>query len=113
MDSQNQPKEIEVSNSEQELIIEWADGHHSAYPLFGLRKNCPCVTCRGGHHQMGRFDRALFFVEPTRHFEVEDIKQVGNHAIKITWNDGHNTGMYQWDTLRNLCPCEKCYPEQK
>ncbi|MDZ7682107.1 MAG: hypothetical protein U5J63_10460 [Fodinibius sp.] len=24
------------------------------------------------------------------------------------WNDGHSNGMYQWDTLRETCPCEQC-----
>ena len=107
-----QPRKVEVSNSDQELKIQWADGHQSVYPLFGLRKNCPCVTCRGGHGQMDSFDRALFFVKPNQYFEVKSINQIGNHAIKITWNDGHDTGMYQWETLRELCPCETCYPKQ-
>ncbi len=113
MDPKTKPKTIEAENSKKQLAIEWADGHHSVYPLFGLRKNCPCVTCRGGHAKMGRFDRSLFFVEPTRLYEIEDIEQIGNHAIKIIWDDGHNTGMYQWETLRELCPCEECYPEQE
>lgn len=107
-----QPQQVEVRNSDQELVIEWADGHQSIYPLFGLRKNCPCVTCRGGHGRMNSFDRSLFFVQPNQYFEVESIHQIGNHAIQITWNDGHNTGMYQWETLRELCPCEECFPEQ-
>lgn len=108
-----QPEKVEVGNSDQELFIKWADGHTSVFPLFGLRKNCPCVTCRGGHGRMNRFDRSLFFVEPNQHFEVESINQIGNHAIQIIWNDGHNTGMYQWETLRELCPCKECYPEQE
>lgn len=113
MDAQNTPKEIEVDNSGQRLTIVWADGHHSVYPLFGLRKNCPCVMCRGGHSSMGSYDRQLFLVEPARHYEINDIKQIGNHAIKIFWSDGHNNGMYQWETLRKLCPCEECFPEGK
>ena len=112
MKDQPKPKSIEADNSKQELFIEWTDGHQSTYPLFGLRKNCPCVMCQGGHEQMGRYDRSLFFVEPTTHYEIEDIRQIGHHAIKIKWNDGHETGMYQWETLRELCPCEECYPQQ-
>lgn len=107
------PVSIEVSNSDQIFEIEWADGHHSEYSLFGLRKNCPCVSCRGGHGKMNTYDMELFFVEPTQRYEIEDIKQVGNHAIKIFWNDGHSSGMYQWETLRKLCPCEECYPPEE
>lgn len=102
------PAQVEVRQSESELYIKWADGHESTYSLFGLRKNCPCVECRGGHARMGSFDKSLFHVEPTRNVEIEDIKQVGNHAIRIYWNDGHSNGMYQWETLRQLCPCEQC-----
>lgn len=113
METDIKPTDIEVSNSDQVLTINWADGHTSEYPLFGLRKNCPCVTCRGGHGNMNQFDRSLFLVEPTQRYEVESIKQIGNHAIQIIWNDGHNTGMYQWETLRELCPCKECYPAQE
>lgn len=102
------PSEVEVHQSEAELYIKWGDGHKSFYPLFGLRKNCPCVECRGGHARMGSFDKSLFKVEPTQHVEIEDIKQIGNHAIRIYWNDGHSNGMYQWETLRELCPCDEC-----
>lgn len=107
------PEDIEISNSEQEMTIRWADGHTSAYPLFGLRKNCPCVECRGGHGQMGSFDRELFFVDGNRTYTVKTVRQVGNHAIKIFWSDGHSNGMYQWETLRDLCPCEECYSRQQ
>ena len=102
------PAEVEIRNSEGELFIRWQDGHESVYPLFGLRKNCPCVECRGGHGQMGSFDKSLFSVEPTQNFSVEDIDKVGNHAIRIYWSDGHSNGMYQWETLRKLCPCSVC-----
>lgn len=112
MNQVNRPKEIEVRNSEQELEIEWSDGHRSLYPLYGLRMNCPCVACRGGHGEMGNYNMSYFFVEPPRHVEIKNIKQIGNHAIRIFWDDGHSDGMYQWETLRNLCPCTECHPEE-
>lgn len=111
MDDRYRPEEVEVRNSDGELQVEWKDGHRSVYPLFGLRKNCPCVECRGGHGRMGNYDRSLFLVEPNRRYTVEDIRQIGNHAIRIHWSDGHSNGMYQWETLRELCPCEECFPE--
>lgn len=104
------PVSIEVNNREQELVVEWSDSHRSKFPLFGLRKNCPCVVCRGGHGNMDRFDRELFFVDSDAVVEIVDIRQIGNHAIRIHWSDGHSNGMYQWETLRKLCPCEECYP---
>lgn len=109
MNAKNKPAGLEVRQSDRELYIKWGDGHESVYPFFGLRKNCPCVECRGGHGSMGRYDKSLFKVEGTRKFDIEDIRQVGNHAIRIFWSDGHSNGMYQWETLRKLCPCDACY----
>lgn len=102
MDKRNKPVSVDVSNSDQTLSIDWADGHTSIFSLFGLRKNCPCVECRGGHSQMGRFEPRLFLVEPTQTYKIISAEQVGNHALKISWNDGHNSGMYRWDLLRHM-----------
>tara|TARA_R110000868_G_scaffold304437_21_gene565414 strand:+ start:46071 stop:46397 length:327 start_codon:yes stop_codon:yes gene_type:complete len=98
------PTGIEVSNEEQVLEISWEDGRVSKYPLFGLRKNCPCVSCRGGHDKMNTFEPEAFFIENPPLMNISDIKTIGNHAIQITWIDGHNSGMYRWETLRELDP---------
>ena len=102
MEKRYKPVSVDVSNSDQILKIKWADDHISEFPLFGLRKNCPCVECRGGHSHMGRFEPQLFLVEPTRTYKIVSAEQIGNHALKITWNDGHNSGMYRWDLLRHM-----------
>ena len=95
---------VEVSNEEQVLEITWEDGHISKFPLFGLRKNCPCVSCRGGHASMNVFEPEAFLIKNPPLMNITNIKQVGNHAIQITWIDGHNSGMYRWETLRDLDP---------
>lgn len=102
MDKRVQPKSIDVSNSDQVLTINWADEHTSEYSLFGLRKNCPCVECRGGHDMMGRFEPELFKVKPTRTYKIKNAEVIGNHALRISWDDGHNAGMYRWDLLRQM-----------
>lgn len=102
MDKRFKPTAIDVSNTEQILKITWADSHVSEFPLFGLRKNCPCVACRGGHDQMGRFEPELFRVEPTRIYKIDNVETVGNHALKIKWDDGHDSGMYRWELLREM-----------
>jgi DUF971 family protein len=33
---------------------------------------------------------------------------VGKYAIKFNWNDGHELGIYSWQWLREICPCEEC-----
>jgi DUF971 family protein len=39
---------------------------------------------------------------------VAGLKTIGNHALQITWVDGHATGLYTWEWLREACPCEAC-----
>jgi DUF971 family protein len=35
-------------------------------------------------------------------------KAVGNYALQIDFSDGHTTGIYSYDYLRTICPCEEC-----
>jgi len=96
------PKGIEVSNSEQTLQISWNNDETTIYPLWGLRRNCPCVMCRGGHAKMDDFEPEAFELKDPPRIEIKEIRPVGNHAIQIVWSDGHDTGMYRWETLREF-----------
>jgi DUF971 family protein len=40
--------------------------------------------------------------------EIESIKPVGNYAISFAFSDGHGTGIYRFDFLREICPCDLC-----
>jgi DUF971 family protein len=33
---------------------------------------------------------------------------VGAYALRIFWNDGHSSGIYSWEHLRRICPCDEC-----
>ena len=46
------------------------------------------------------------FKPPTKMLAVEPV---GTYAIRISWSDGHSSGIYSWDHLRgHLCPCVAC-----
>lgn len=107
MDARYHVKKMVVSSSLKELHVHWADNHDSRYPFYGLRKACPCVFCQGGHENMGQPVDPLIFIEtPARDVSIIDIKQIGNYAIQIVWNDGHQTGIYRYEMLREACPVE-------
>jgi DUF971 family protein len=36
------------------------------------------------------------------------IGVVGRYALSIEWSDGHDSGIYSYQTLRALCPCVRC-----
>ena len=41
-----------------------------------------------------------------------DVEQVGGYAVKMSWSDGHNTGIYSFDHFRRICPCTECVAER-
>jgi DUF971 family protein len=105
------PTKIRVQNEAQLLTIDWSDGHTSVFPLDGLRRACPCAGCMGGHENMGKLpDREIFLVPALMRWESVKLQPVGNYAIRIIWDDGHDAGMYSWDRLRAMCPCDECAP---
>lgn len=103
------PKNIHLDREAHELRVTWNDGHESTFPLDALREACPCAECRGGHEFMGpEHDPDLIFLTPARSYDVRDVHLVGNYALNIVWNDGHDSGIYTWKYLRRICPCSEC-----
>lgn len=102
------PEHIAVSKSKG-IHIDWKDLHHSQYSLQYLRDHCPCATCTGVH---GTPPAAAQTANPFQMYKpalkIQGVEPVGNYAIRINWNDGHNTGIYSWEHLRRICPCEEC-----
>jgi len=102
----HRPASITLNKTRQQLEIAWTDGLQSHYPLSQLREACPCVECRGGHANMGMQhapDDILRLV-PRRSYAITALAPVGNYALQPTWDDGHHTGIYTWEYLRQLSP---------
>ena len=85
-----------------ELTVLWDDGHESRYPLPYLRFSCPCAACNELRRQQVAITVTPEGGSPTQ------IIGVGNYAIQVTWRDGHDTGIFAWDFLRDLCRCPDC-----
>jgi DUF971 family protein len=104
------PDKINVSRSQKLMVIHWDDGHRSEYPLARLRNACPCAECRNKEES----ERQIFSTEglglpiiSTQSFQIESLNPVGNYALQLTWKDGHRFGIYPWQYLRELCPCDE------
>ena len=109
--TRHDPEHIAISKAKG-IDIDWKDSHHSSYSVALLRDECPCATCTGAH---GTPPQKTNFTAPANPFQMYraapkmvDVEPVGNYAIRIVWNDGHSSGIYSWDHLRNICPCEVC-----
>ncbi|MCW5877756.1 MAG: DUF971 domain-containing protein [Anaerolineales bacterium] len=99
------PKNITANRKQARLLIEWADGVHSALPFDLLRNACPCAQCRGGHENMKPDPDPEMFIIPlmdANTSRLKGIEMVGNYALNIEWEDGHKYGIYNWHYLRAL-----------
>jgi DUF971 family protein len=111
----NEPKSVQVKITERTgMDIVWKDGHRSPYSFQFLRDACPCALCDEERGKTGRepgdppkaAPGALpMFKDPARALKAE---AVGKYAIKFSWNDGHDQGIYSWTFLRDHCPCAEC-----
>lgn len=114
MNLSTSPVSISANRGTRILTVTWADGHISQYPFGLLRKACPCASCRGGHEYMSAEPDIIVFTYESFADEPENrltnIEAVGSYAVMFTWEDGHQAGIYNWNFLRALCPCEQCRP---
>jgi len=86
------------------LGIDWNDGHHGVYPVKYLRQHCPCAACTDewtGELKIKPQSIPLLIL-------LNDIEPVGRYALRFMWNDGHDTGIYSYATLRRMCQCDTC-----
>ena len=92
-----------------ELMIIWADGHESHYPSAVLRRECPCASCRD--EMTGT--RILLPMHVPDNLELRRVDIVGQYALQFEWTDGHHTGIFAFEFLRELCPCDACKSTKK
>ena len=103
-------RKADLNDAQQALEIEWADGHQSAYPLKYLRSECPCAGCRTERDEARANPFRVIGAAPSA--EIVNIEAVGRYALRFSWKDGHNAGIYTFDHLRALCPCPECKPKR-
>jgi DUF971 family protein len=97
------PLRIHADRAARSFEIDWPDGHRSAYDFTTLRWLCPCAYCRGEAGIPGWLDS-----NPTltpAQTDLVDLALVGRYAVAPTWADGHRTGFYTFERLRDECPC--------
>lgn len=103
-------RRITVDVEVQTFSIEWMDGHSTVYPLDGLRRACPCASCQG-HDRMNTLpDVEIFHLPALMRWNALKVAPAGSIGLRLTWDDGHDTGIYSWERLRLMCPCDACSP---
>ncbi len=93
------PQDVQIIG--HEVALRWEDGAESYITFATLRANSPSAAVRGerdifGHQYGGEAPKNYQGVE------VTGWQQVGNYALRFEFSDGHNTGLYSYDLLRQL-----------
>lgn len=97
------PTALKLTDDHQ-LLITWSDEVTKAYRVRELRDACPCATCREKRIAPPADPFALPLLskvdlEPLR---IQGMKPVGNYAYTISFSDGHDTGIFTFELLREL-----------
>ena len=94
------PKDIQQIGGE--LAVKWPDGGESFIPLEKLRRACPCAGCQGETDIMGKVYKNPEQKLSAAAFQLVRITNVGSYAIQPVWADGHATGIFSFDYLKQL-----------
>jgi DUF971 family protein len=90
------PVEIQLVEAGATLRLVYGEGEAYALPAEYLRVFTPSAEARGHHGQGGHT------VSGKAEVRIAGVDPVGNYALRLTFDDGHNTGLYTWDYLRDL-----------
>jgi DUF971 family protein len=93
---------IDIQQIGNELAVKWSDGEESFIPLEKLRRACPCAGCKGETDIMGNlYKNPEQKLLPTA-YELVRFEGVGGYGIQPVWRDGHATGIFSFDYLKQV-----------
>ena len=92
----------DIQSIGDELAIKWDDGSESYLKLEKVRRHCPCAGCKGEMDIMGVLYKGPDQPLHAKAFQLVRIGIVGGYAVQPLWGDGHSTGLYTFEHLRNL-----------
>jgi DUF971 family protein len=95
-------KPLDIQQVGNELAVKWDNGEENFIRLEKLRGDCPCAGCKGETDIMGTLYKNPSQPLTAKAFELVKFSTVGGYAIQPVWADGHNTGIYSFDYLRQV-----------
>ncbi len=89
------------------ITITWNDSVVSNWTAAQLRSCCPCATCREKRQGQGRAPETdkpkmlpVLSAAEAQPARIESMRPVGNYAYNIAFSDGHSSGVFLFDLLR-------------
>jgi DUF971 family protein len=98
-----QPTDLKLADPSR-LRIAWSDGHVREYSVRELRERCPCASCREKRTAPPPPATTLPVLKPeeTQPLRIAAMHPTGRYAYSIHFSDGHDTGIYTLELLREL-----------
>jgi len=90
------PREIRLNRADKTLVVSFEDGVRHEYPAEYLRVESPSAEVQGHGPGERRIPGGKAGVG------ITGVEAVGNYAIRILFDDGHDTGIYSWELLGQL-----------
>ncbi len=91
--TQHKPTEIRLKKEEKVLEVDFEDGKSFSLPAELLRVESPSADVQGH----GPDQKTI--IAGRRHVGILSVEPVGNYAIRINFDDLHDTGIFSWETL--------------
>ncbi|MBA4148762.1 MAG: DUF971 domain-containing protein [Verrucomicrobia bacterium] len=98
---------VDIQQIGNELAIKWEDESEHFISLEKLRRHCPCAACRGETDVMGKIHKGPPQTLSPTSFQLQKLSFVGSYGIQPAWGDGHTTGIYTFDYLKNVAVAEE------
>lgn len=92
----NWPVEIKLSKDGRTLAIAWSDGASFSTAAELLRVESPSAEVQGHSAEQKTI------VPGKRNVTIRDVQEVGTYAVRLVFDDGHDTGIYTWEALRGF-----------
>ena len=90
------PTELRLDGAKTMLTVSFDNGERFALPAEYLRVESPSAEVQGHGPDQKQI------VKGKKKVTIAGIEPVGNYAVRIVFDDGHDTGLYSWDYLREL-----------
>lgn len=90
------PTEIKLRRNSRLLVVTFDDGTSFEYPFEYLRVHSPSAEVKGHGPGQERLQTGK------ENVVITAIEPVGHYAVRLVFDDGHNTGLYTWAYLREL-----------
>lgn len=91
------PSNIRLRKQSRLLELDYDDGHCCSFSWEFLRVHSPSAEVRGHHSSQAVLQTGK------KRVAVNEVRPVGHYALQLIFDDGHDSGLYSWDYLRELC----------